>query len=128
MRTAFGMCEAEAVVQFAIDFLGDPRMNELTAEQWKLLDEALPDIPNRDNIPRKFSTTLFRRYKYAETHGWSELVRVTTTTIKRRYWSGLFKFIDWAIQEKQYVGPRPTFECIDLENLAPLPRDAFDDE
>jgi hypothetical protein len=33
-----------------------------------------------------------------------------------------------SIQEKHYLGPRPTFECIDPENLAPLPRDAFDDE
>ncbi len=123
-----GRGEAEAVVQFAIDFLGDPRMNELTEDRWKLLDDALPDIPNRDNIPREFSKTLHQRYKYAETHGWSELVRVTTTTIKSRYWGGLYKFIDRAIQEKHYRGPRYTFECIDPENLAPLPRDAFDDE
>ncbi len=123
-----GRGEAEAVVQFAIDFLGDPRMNELTEERWKLLDEALPDIPNRDSIPREFSKSLFQRYKYAETHGWSELTRVTTTTIKSRYWGGLYKFIDWATQEKHYGGPRYTFECIDPENLAPLPRDAFDDE
>lgn len=123
-----GRGEAEAVVQFAIDFFGDPRINELTEEKWKLLDEALPDIPNRDNIPAEFSKTLFERYKYAETHGWSELIRVTTTTINSRYWGGLYKFIDWAIQEKHYRGPRYTFECIDPENLAPLPRDAFDDE
>jgi integrase len=123
-----GRGEAEAVVQFAIDFLGNPRMNEITEGKWKLLDEALPDIPNRDNISREHSKTLFQRYKYAETHGWSELVRVTTTTIKSRYWAGLYKFIDWTIQEKHYRGPRHTFECIDPENLAPLPRDAFDDD
>lgn len=86
------------------------------------------DIQNLDNIPRKFSKTLFERYTYAQTHDWSELVRVTTTTIKSRYWGGLYKFIDWAIQEKHYRGARYTFECIDPENLAPLPRDAFDDK
>lgn len=123
-----GRGEAEAVVQFAIDFLGDPRMNEVTEEKWKLLDEALPDIPNRDKISREHSKTLFQRYKYAEPHGWSELVRVTTTTIKSRYWAGLYKFIDWATQEKHYRGPRHTFECIDPENLAPLPREAFNDD
>ncbi|WP_143199888.1 hypothetical protein [Bradyrhizobium sp. NAS80.1] len=123
-----GRGEAEAVVQFAVDFLGDPHMGELSNEKWTLLDEALPDIPNRDNIPREFSKTLFQRYEYAKTHDWSDLVRVTTTTIKSRYWGGLYKFIDWAIQEKLYLGPRPKFECIDPENLAPLPRDAFDDE
>jgi hypothetical protein len=41
-------------------------VDELT-EKWKLLDEALPDIPNRDNIPAEFSKTLFQRY--AEMHG-----------------------------------------------------------
>lgn len=127
-HTMKGRGEAEAVVQFAIDFLGDPRMNELTGDKWKLLDEALPDIPNRDNIPREAAKTLFQRFKYAEARGWSELTRVTTTTIKSRYWGGLYKFIDWTIQEKHYSGVRYTFECIDPENLAPLPRDAFDDD
>ncbi|MBW7963559.1 site-specific integrase [Bradyrhizobium sp. BR 10261] len=127
-HTAKGRGEAAPVVQFAVDLLGDPRMDELTEPKWKLLDEALPDIPNRDNIPRKFSETLFQRYKYAESTKWSKLERVTTTTIKSRYWAGLYKFVDFAIAEKHYRGPRPKFVCIDPENLAPLPRDAFDDD
>lgn len=127
-HTVKGRGEAEPVIQFAVDFLGDPRMNELTDAQWNLLDEALPDIPNRDNIPRKFSKTLFQRYKYAEDTKWSKLERVTTTTIKSRYWAGLYKFVDFAIAEKLYSGARPKFVCIDPDNLAPLPRDAFDDD
>jgi len=127
-HTVKGRGEAEPVIQFAVDILSNPRMNELTEAQWKLLDEALPDIPNRDNIPRKFSKTLFQRYKYAEDTDWSKLERVTTTTIKSRYWAGLYKFVDFAIAEKLYSGARPKFVCIDPENLAPLPRDAFDDD
>jgi integrase len=126
-HTVKGRGEAEPVIQFAVDFLGDPRMDELTDAKWKQLDEALPDIPNRDNIPRRFATTLFQRYKYAEETKWSKLERMTTTTIKSRYWAGLYKFVDFAIAEKLYQGPRPKFVCIDPENLAPLPRDAFDD-
>lgn len=126
-HTMKGRGEAEAVVQFAIDFLGDPRMSELTEKRWKELDEALPDIPNRDKIPREFAKTLFQRFKHAETNGWKDLVRVTTTTIQSRYWAGLYKFLDFAIEQKLYCGPRPKFQCIDPENLAPLPRDAFDD-
>ena len=127
-HTAKGRGEAAPVIQFAVDLLGDPRMDELSEDKWKLLDEALPDIPNRDNIPRKFSETLFQRHKYAETTKWSKLERVTTTTIKSRYWAGLYKFVDFAIAEKHYRGPRPKFVFIDPENLAPLPRDAFDDD
>ncbi|WP_441260611.1 site-specific integrase [Bradyrhizobium sp. 521_C7_N1_3] len=127
-HTAKGRGEAEPVIQFAIDFLDNPRMDELTDAKWKQLDEALPDIPNRDNIPRRFAKTLFQRYKYAEETKWSQLERVTTTTIKSRYWAGLYKFVDFAIAEKHYCRPRPKFVCIDPENLAPLPRDAFDDD
>ena len=43
----------------------------------------------------------------------------------RRY---LTRTHERAIAEKHYRGPRPWFVCIDPENLAPLPRDAFDDE
>jgi hypothetical protein len=112
-HTVKGRGEAEPVIQFTVDFLGDPRMDQLTDTQWDLLDEALPDIPNRDNIPRRFSRTLFQRYKYAEDTKWSKLERVTTTTIKSRYWAGLYKFIDFAIAEKLYSGARPKFVCID---------------
>ena len=126
-HTVKGRGEAASVIQFAIDLLEDPRMGEITADDWRDVDEALPDIPNRDKIPAKHSKTLYRRYRYAKTNGWSELVRVTTTTITSRYRAGLYKFVDFAIAEKLYLGPRPTFVCIDPENLAPLPRDAFDD-
>lgn len=128
MHTAKGRGEAGPVVQFAVDLLGNPLMNGITDAQWRQLDEALPDIPNRHNIPQGIAKTLFRRYQYAKDKNWAQLERVTTTTIKSRYWGGLYKFIDFAISENYYRGSRPTFECIDPENLAPLPRDAFDDE
>jgi integrase len=92
------------------------------------LDEALTDIPKTRNIPREQAQTLFQRFKYAEQHGWSKLTRVTEKTIKARYWTGLYKFIDWAIAEKFYRGPRPQFECVDPDNMASLPRDAFEDQ
>ncbi len=75
-------------------------MDELTDAKWKLLGEALPDTPNRDNIPRKFSETLFQRHKYAEVVKWSKLERMIATTIKSRYWAGPYKFVDFAIAEK----------------------------
>jgi integrase len=127
-RTTKGRSEAEPVIQFAVDFFGNPFFNNLAREDWARLDEALTDIPKTKNIPRKLAGTLFSRYKYAEQHGWSELTRITEKNIKAKYWGGLYKFIDWAIVEKIYRGPRPQFECIDPENMASLPRDAFEDE
>jgi integrase len=127
-RRTKGRSEAEPVVRFAVEFFGDPIFNSLMPGDWRRLDEALTDIPKTKGIPREEAKTLFGRFKYAEQLGWTELTRITEKTIKAKYWTGLYKFIDWAIAEKIYRGPRPQFECIDPENMASLPRDAFEDE
>ena len=127
-RRTKGRSEAEPVIRFAVEFFGDPVFNNLTPDDWKRLDEALTDIPKTKGIPREHANTLLARFKYAEQHGWAELTRITEKTIKAKYWGGLYKFIDWAIAEKIYRRPRPEFECIDPDNMASLPRDAFEDE
>ena len=127
-RNFKGRPEAKPIVQFAIDFFKDPILEQIGPAQWAALDEALSDIPHPTNVPRNHAHSLFARYKYAQDHGWDDLVRLTEKTLKSRYWYGLYKFIDWAIAERFYSGGRPKFECIDPENLASLPRDAFEDE
>jgi integrase len=122
-----GRSETAAIVQFAIDLLGDPLLQSVSKEDWNTLDLALPDIPHSRDLPAEACSSLYTRYCYAQKHGWSKITRVTETTIKGRYRYGLYKFIDWAIDEKLYPGPRPTFVCIDPQNLAALPRDAFED-
>jgi len=120
-----GRSETAAIVQFAIDLLGDPLLQSVSKEDWNTLDLALPDIPHSRALPAEACSSLHTRYCYAQRHGWSKITRVTT--IKGRYRYGLYKFIDWAIDENLYPGPRPTFVCIDPQNLAALPRDAFED-
>jgi integrase len=122
-----GRSETAAIVQFAIDLLGDPLLQSVSKEDWNTLDLALPDIPHSRDLPADACSSLYTRYCYAQKHGWSKITRVTETTIKGRYRYGLYKFIDWSIDEKLYSGPRPTFVCIDPQNLAALPRDAFED-
>jgi integrase len=125
---AKGRSETAAIVQFAIDLLGDPPLHSIDKDHWEKLDLALPDIPHSRNLPAEACASLYMRYCYAQKHGWSEITRVTETTIKGRYRYGLYKFIDWAIDKKLYPGPRPIFVCVDPQNLAALPRDAFEDK
>jgi integrase len=122
-----GRSETAAIVQFAIDLLGDPLLQSVSKEDWNTLDLALLDIPHSRDLPAEACSSLYTRYCYAQRHGWTKITRVTETTIKGRYRYGLYKFIDWSIDEKLYPGPRPTFVCIDPQNLAALPRDAFED-
>jgi hypothetical protein len=127
-HTTKGRYEAEPIVKFAIQFLGDPRFCDIKPEDWKRLDEALTDIPKTKNIPAETAQTLFGRFKYAEQKGWKGLTRITEKTLKSKYWGGLHKFLDWSIANRFYEGARPKFECIDPENTQSLDRDAFEDK
>lgn len=127
VRSFKGRTEAQAIIQFAIDFLNDPTMERVSRSEWDALDVAMTDIPHPKNMPGDHIKSLFARYRYAKDHGWTNLVRVTEKTLKSRYWFGLYKFIDWTITNKHYSGARPKFVCVDPKNLASLPRDAFED-
>ena len=127
-RKTRGRRDTAAIVQFAIDFFGDPVFEKITMKDWDRLDDAMTDIPLTKNIPESHRGSLFLRYKYAQDRGWAGLSRASITTIEKRYHDGLEKFIHWAIDKNHYLGKAPQFECIDEENTAALPRDAFDDE
>jgi integrase len=123
---AKGRADTAGIVRFAIAFLDDPILSSVTKDDWDRLDEAMTDIPHAKGVPDSHRS-LFDRYSYAQQHGWAELSRVSITTVNNRYHYGMNKFIGWAIEENLYSGKRPKFECVDENNLAPLPRDAFDD-
>jgi len=126
-RKVKGRQEAKGIIQFAVDFFEDPLLNNITPQDWDRLDEALPDIPHPRNIPEKYCGSFYQRYQFALRDKWKTATRNSVTTIKRGYHLGLNKFIDWAIKEKLYLGEKPKFECVDENNMAPMPRDAFDD-
>jgi integrase len=127
-RKTRGRADTAAIVKFAIDFLGDPVFEKITMPDWDRVDDAMTDIPLTKNIPKSHRGSLFLRYNYALDNGWAGLSRASVTTVEKRYHDGLEKFIHWAIDENLYLGKAPKFECIDEENTAALPRDAFDDE
>ncbi|MCK9916499.1 site-specific integrase [Microbacteriaceae bacterium K1510] len=123
-----GRTEIAVIVQFAVDFLDDPILENIGPVDWDRLDEAMPDIPLPKGIPDSHRGSLFLRYSYAQQQGWANLSRTTITTIESRYHYGLNKFIKWAIEESHYRGRKPKFVCIDENNTTPLPRDAFTEE
>jgi integrase len=123
---AKGRQDDAGTVRFAIDFLDDPVFYTITPKDWDRLDDAMTDIPNRKNIPEAHRGSLHLRYLYAQKHGWLKLLRASITTVKG-YQGKMSKFVAWAIKENLYHGKAPKFECIDENNLAALPRDAFDD-
>ena len=61
------------LVRFIIDLVGDKYLNAVTRGDLKRVNEALPEIPTRKNIPRQDVGSLYARYEYARTNGWSKL-------------------------------------------------------
>ena len=114
-------------MSFVVAFVGDPAIDAITSEDFTKLDEALPEIPDRKNIPMAACVSLMERHKYALAHGWDKLKRLTETTI-RRYHMLIPAFFRWAKRKGHYHGQVPKFENVSEENLTALPRDAFEDQ
>ena len=55
---AKGRSETAAIVQFAVDLLGDPPLHSVSKEDWDKLDLALPDIPHSRDLPAEVRVVL----------------------------------------------------------------------
>ncbi len=120
--------ELGLVIQFIVDEFGDPRTGDITPADMKKLERMLPDIPNREGIPREHCASLSTRYHYAKAHGWKGLHRLTDSRIKNGYYASLRKFFNWMIEKGYHPGPEPKFTYSSDETYVSLPRDSFNDE
>jgi len=128
-RHGDGRAEADVapMVRFIIDLVGDKTLDALTRGDIKRVNEGLPEIPTRKNIPVEHVGSLHARYLYAKENGWGQLERLTTTTIKNRYHSGLRRFFSYLRTNDFWDGDLPRFDIVTAENMTPLPRDKFQD-
>jgi integrase len=113
------------IVQFIIDMMDDPVMERIGAVMVRQLDEMLPDIPDRQNIPREHCRSLATRYRYAQNTGWDGLKRLTEARLQNGYHDALARFFDWAIAGQYYPYPKPGFSKTSPENLVSIQRDSF---
>lgn len=123
---ADGLRDVEMVVEFLIAQFGDVSVETFDGAQAKKLDLMLPDIPDRNKIPRKHCVSLSARYVYAQQHGWSDLKRLTEARLRNGYHVALSKFFGWLIDKGYYNHPKPVFKAISGKNLVSLPRDSFE--
>jgi len=96
--------EVAPVVTFAIDLIGDLRLDEITEEHRERIDKALVDIPKPKGFDGCMKMSLFERYAYAQAHGWENLTRAAHNTIVHRYHAGLRAFFAWMIKSNLYKG------------------------
>ena len=120
--------DVEMIVDFVIDQFGDVPVGSFDPEQAKRLDAMLPDIPDRNKIPRQHCGSLSARYAYAHQHGWDGLKRLTEARLRNGYHNALSKFFRWLIAKGYYAHEKPVFNTISGKNLVSLPRDSFEQD
>ena len=123
------------IIQFAIDLWKDPCLGDIGPDQLVQLKKAMPEIPT----PAGFLVevrSLFQRWTIAKANGYFvetdgkkiKLVRVSASTLRKRYRSGLNVFWDFLIENLYVPGPAPDFSSISKQNPAAIERDAFEEE
>ena len=119
-----GITNDKLIIQFLIDEMDDPFTETLRTSDLKRIDEMLPEIPNRKNVPKAYVGSLHKRYQYAQQSGWEGLIRLTEARLKQ-YHNSLSKFFGWLIKEGHFTDDKPVFNVLSDENLVSLERDSF---
>jgi integrase len=123
------------IIQFAIDLWKDPCIGDIGPDQLVLLKKAMPEIPT----PAGFLVdvrSLYQRWSIAKSNDYVvetdgkkiKLVRVSASTLRKRYRSGLNTFWAFLIENLYVPGPAPDFSSTSKHNPPPIERDAFEEE
>ncbi|CAN2534753.1 hypothetical+protein [Methylocapsa aurea] len=116
------------VLKFALEFLGDKRLAEISARDLRRLEQALTEIPGRKDIPGEHRKSLYSRYLYGQLEGIDNLTRISSTTVENTYFGTMNSFLEWAKAKTDWNAPGFTFNAKCAALVAPQPRDAFRDE
>jgi integrase len=123
------------IIQFAIDLWKDPCIGDIGPDQLVLLKKAMPEIPT----PAGFLVgvrSLHQRWTIAKANDYVvendgkkiKLVRVSASTLRKRYRSGLNVFWAFLIDNLYVTGPTPDFSSTSKHNPPAIERDAFEEE
>jgi integrase len=124
------------IVQFAIDLWDNPSLQEVGPDQIVQLKQAMPEIPTTEGLPAD-KRSLFQRWSIAKECDYSivnadgktiKLTRVSESTLRKRYRTGLNTFWKFLIDNGYVSGPAPDFSSSSKKNPPAVERDAFHEE
>lgn len=122
------------IVQFAIELWKDPCIGDIGPEQIVALKQAMPEVPT----PAGFlvnERSLFKRWTIAKANDYVieaegkkvKLVRVSSSTLRKRYRTGLNSFWSFLRDNLYVTGPAPDFTSKSKQNPPAIERDAFEE-
>jgi integrase len=124
------------VVQFAIDLWKDPWIDDIGPNEIVQLKQAMPEVPTTEGLPAD-ERSLFRRWSIAKANNYVvenadgkevKLKRVSKSTLRKRYRTGLNTFWMFLIDNSYVAGPAPDFSSKSMHNPPAVERDAFEEE
>ncbi|MDR4308491.1 tyrosine-type recombinase/integrase [Chelatococcus sambhunathii] len=114
------------ILTFMIDLIGDKDIAALVPADLLKLEEALPEIPDRNGIPRSSCSSLHDRWLYSKTNDRKNLKPLSVTRIKV-YQTALNAFVDW-LRVRGLTNVNYRLSLITADNLDPAERDAWKDD
>ena len=122
-----GRRDTAAVVQFAVDFFGDPVFDSITMADWDRLDEAMTDIPHTKGLPGDCRVPVCALPVRAGSRlegsdPCDHHHRRETLPLRPR------QIPQVGGQGRALSARAAKVQCIDEDNKTPLPRDAFDNK
>jgi integrase len=120
--------DAGLVIDFMIDFLGDVPLSALTPEQLLEFEHAMASVPDRKNLPKEATRSLFARYQYAQEHGFDGLKPMSITRIRNVWHRSLHQFFNWLSGKGFYSGHKHKFSLVPKNAIEPQQRDAWTDD
>jgi integrase len=124
------------IVQFAIDLWKDPWIDDIGPNEIVQLKRAMPEVPTTEGLPAD-ERSLFRRWSVAKANNYVvenadgekvKLKRVSKSTLRKRYRTGLNTFWTFLIGNSYVGGPAPDFSSKSKHNPPAVERDAFEEE
>jgi integrase len=112
------------LVDFIVALLGDKPLEAYTTADLVALEQALPAIPDRKNIPKRYVGSLFGRYSYAQTRGMEKLKPLSIKRVQV-YHGELHRLFAWAKKRQLYGRELYRFELVGAHNLQERERDAW---
>jgi hypothetical protein len=124
------------IVQFAIDLWQDPCLQEVGPDQIVQFKQAMPEIPTTEGLPadkrslfQRWSIAKERNYVLVDSEGKNiKLTRVSESTLRKRYRTGLNTFWKFLIDNGYVSGPAPDFSSSSKKNPPAVERDAFHED
>jgi integrase len=124
------------IVQFAVDLWEDPCLQEVGPDQIVQLKQSMPEIPTTEGLPAD-KRSLFQRWSIAKECNYVlvdsegkniKLTRVSDSTLRKRYRTGLNTFWKFLIDNGYVSGPAPDFSSSSKKNPPAVERDAFQED